>query len=83
MIPPTGDISPEAMVVCLAMFPKLEGCTIEFESGIPSPDRVSPPPATQNVLLTLTLIFRVQTSIWRTSSLKSTALNGSGFGLST
>jgi hypothetical protein len=56
MIPPTGYISPEAMVVCLAMLPKLEGCTIEFQSDTPSPDRIRPLPATRNVLPTLTYI---------------------------
>ena len=50
MIPPTGIISPEAMVTCLAVLPSLESLTIEFHTSTPYPDRISPTPATRTVL---------------------------------
>ncbi len=53
-IPPTGYISPEAMVVGLAALPKLETLIIEFQSATPCPDRIRPPPVTRTVLPALT-----------------------------
>ena len=49
-IPPTGYISPEAMVVGLAALPKLKFFSIEYQSVSSRPDRIHPPPATRTVL---------------------------------
>ncbi|KAH9178363.1 hypothetical protein EDB89DRAFT_1170384 [Lactarius sanguifluus] len=49
-IPPTGYISPEAMVVALAALPGLETFIIEFQSATPRPDRPCPHPVTRAVL---------------------------------
>ncbi|KAH8979782.1 hypothetical protein EDB86DRAFT_3107855 [Lactarius hatsudake] len=53
-IPPTGYIAPNAMVVGLAALLRLESIVIEFQSAIPHPDRISPPPVTRTVLPALT-----------------------------
>ncbi|KAH9037541.1 hypothetical protein EDB84DRAFT_1577593 [Lactarius hengduanensis] len=53
-IPPTGYISPEAMVVSLATLPSLDHLTIGFQSATPRPDRIRPPPVTRTVLPFLT-----------------------------
>ncbi|KAI9429269.1 hypothetical protein H4582DRAFT_2031305 [Lactarius indigo] len=53
-IPPTGYISPEAMVGGLAALPKLERFIIEFQSVTSRPDRIRLPPATRIVLPALT-----------------------------
>jgi hypothetical protein len=53
-IPPTGYISPEAMVTGLAALPRLEIFTIHFRLAIPRPDRIHPPPVTRAVIPALT-----------------------------
>jgi hypothetical protein len=53
-IPPTGYISPEAMVASLAALPKLETFVIGFQLGTSRPVRISRPPATRTVLPSLT-----------------------------
>jgi hypothetical protein len=53
-IPPTGYISPEAMVVGLAALPRLETFTIGFQSATSRPDQIPPPPVTRVVLPALT-----------------------------
>ncbi|KAH9172861.1 hypothetical protein EDB89DRAFT_2163496 [Lactarius sanguifluus] len=53
-IPPTGYISSEAMALSLATLPRLEVCTIGFQSATPHPDRIRPPPVTRAVLPALT-----------------------------
>ena len=53
-IPPTGYISPEAMVVGLAALPRLGIFFIEFQTATSHPDRVHPPPVTRTVLPALT-----------------------------
>jgi hypothetical protein len=75
-IPPTGYISPEAMVTGLAALPRLENFTIHFLLATPRPDRIHPPPVTRAVIPALTTFgFRVLASIWRTSLPGSTPLN--------
>ena len=49
-IPPTGYISPEAIVVGLAALPRLKFFSMEFQSASSRPDRIPPPPATRTVL---------------------------------
>jgi hypothetical protein len=53
-IPPTGYISPEEIIACLAALPRLESFTIIFQLAIPRPDRMDPPPVTRTVLPALT-----------------------------
>ena len=53
-IPPTGYISPEAMVSCLAALPRLETLIIEFISATPRPDQLRPSPVTRTVLPAVT-----------------------------
>jgi hypothetical protein len=53
-IPPSGYISPEAMVVGLATLPRLEALLIEFQLATPRPDRIDPPPVTRTPLPALT-----------------------------
>jgi hypothetical protein len=53
-IPPTGYISPEAIVSCLAVSPRLKSFTIEFGLYAPYPDQIRLPPATRKVLPALT-----------------------------
>ena len=53
-IPPTGYISPEAMVACLAVLPRLENLVIGFQSHTPHPYRIYGPPVTRTVLPALT-----------------------------
>ena len=48
-IPPTGYISPEAMVVGLAALPRLEVFDLKFQSVTPCPDRIHSP-VTRTVL---------------------------------
>jgi hypothetical protein len=52
-IPQTGYISPEAMVACLAVLPRLSIFRIGFRSAT-RPDRIRPPPITRTVLPALT-----------------------------
>ena len=52
-IPQTGYISPEAMVACLAVLPRLTTLRIGFQSAT-RPDRIRPPPVARNVLPALT-----------------------------
>jgi len=54
-IPPTGYISPEAMVVGLAALSRLEILYIEFQSTTSRPDQIRPPPVTRTVLPALSL----------------------------
>ncbi len=54
-IPPTGYISPEAMVVGLAALPRLKFFYIEFQSTTSLPDRIRPSPVTRTVLPALAL----------------------------
>ena len=56
-VPPSGYISPEAMVVGLAALPRLERFTVGFQSAVSRPDRIHPSPVSQTVLPALT-IFR-------------------------
>ncbi|KAH8981993.1 hypothetical protein EDB86DRAFT_3086579 [Lactarius hatsudake] len=53
-IPPTGYISPEAMVASLAALPRLETFIIQFQSATSRPDRIHPLPITRTVLPSLT-----------------------------
>ena len=53
-IPPTGYISPEAMVACLAALPQLDTFHIGFRSATSRPDRIPPPPETRTVFPSLT-----------------------------
>ena len=53
-IPPTGYISPEAMVVCLAALPRLESFTIEFQLATSHFDQIHLPPIPRTVLPALT-----------------------------
>ena len=56
-IPPTGYISPKAMVMGLAALPHLQNLFIEFESQsatTPHPDQTYPPSRTRTVLPVLT-----------------------------
>jgi hypothetical protein len=55
-IPPTGYISPEAIVACLAILPRLKTCEIRFRSTTTSPasDQIHPHPRTRTVLPALT-----------------------------
>jgi hypothetical protein len=53
-IPPTGYISPEEMVACLAMLTRLKTLHIEFRSATPRPDPIPQPFATRAVLPALT-----------------------------
>ena len=52
-IPPTGYISPETMVACLAAFPRLKTLIIEFQSTWPHPEQIRPPPVARTVLHSL------------------------------
>ncbi|KAH9172899.1 hypothetical protein EDB89DRAFT_843570 [Lactarius sanguifluus] len=52
-IPPTGYISPEVMVACLAGLPSLQTFIIGFQLAT-RPDRLHPPPITRTVLPALT-----------------------------
>jgi hypothetical protein len=56
-IPPSGYISPEAMVAGLAALPRLKTFIIEFQSVTPHPDRIRPPHVKRTVLPALT-VFR-------------------------
>ena len=49
-IPPAGYISPEALVVGLAAFPRLKDFHMEFQSATSRPDRLLPPPTTRTIL---------------------------------
>ena len=53
-IPPTGYISPEAIVASLATLPRLDDFMIEFQSATSRPNRIDPPPVTRAVLSALT-----------------------------
>jgi hypothetical protein len=53
-IPPTGYISPEAMVTCLVALPRLENLVIGFQSHTPHPYEICPSPVTRIVLPALT-----------------------------
>jgi len=61
-IPPTGYISPEAMVVALAAMPRLKYFVIEFQLATLHPDRICPPPVTRIVLPAL-INFQFQGAI--------------------
>ena len=54
MIPHTGYISPEVMVVSLAALTKLENLLITFQSVTFRPEHIRPPPVTRIVLPALT-----------------------------
>ena len=53
-IPPSGYISPEAIVVGLAALPRLKDFTIRFQWDTPRPDRIPPHPITRILLPALT-----------------------------
>jgi hypothetical protein len=53
-IPPTGHISPEAVVASLTALRRLEIFVIQFQFATPRPDRIHPPPVTRTVLPALT-----------------------------
>jgi len=59
-IPPTGYISPEAMVACLATLPRLEIFLIELQLATPRPDRIRPPPPTVRIVLPALTYFQFQ-----------------------
>ena len=52
-IPPTGYISPEAMVVGLAALQRLKFFSMDFRSASSRPDRIHPPPTIRTVLPSL------------------------------
>ena len=52
-IPPTGCISPQAMVTCLAALPGLNASDLQFQPAISRPGRTLPP-ATRIILPVLT-----------------------------
>ena len=56
-IPPTGYISPEAMVARLAAFPKLKFLHIGFQPVASRPDQELLPPQTRAVLPALHYLF--------------------------
>ena len=56
-IPPTGYISPEAIVMGLASSPRLEEFRVNFRSASSRPDRIHPPPASRTVLPSLTTLW--------------------------
>jgi hypothetical protein len=58
-IPPSGYISPEAMVTCLTTLTKLKPLGHGFQSPLPPPDQESrrPPPPTRSVLPALTRLY--------------------------
>ncbi|KAH9170283.1 hypothetical protein EDB89DRAFT_2230720 [Lactarius sanguifluus] len=56
-IPPTGYISPEAIVACVAALPQLHTFTFAFQSHTSRPDRIRPPPLTRAVLPALTYFY--------------------------
>jgi len=53
-IPQDGYISPEAMVTCLAMLPRLKSFFIGSQSATSHADRIRPPPVTRTLLPALT-----------------------------
>ena len=53
-VPPTGYISPEAMVASLAALPRLENFRMTFRLAASRPDRICAPPVTRTVLPALT-----------------------------
>jgi hypothetical protein len=53
-IPPTGYISPEAMVTSLATLPRLKYLTLGFRWGTSYPDRIRQPLITRTILPALT-----------------------------
>ncbi|KAH9024078.1 hypothetical protein EDB84DRAFT_1564532 [Lactarius hengduanensis] len=56
-IPPTGYIPPEAMVASLAVLPRLEFLTFEFDKGMSYPDQMCLLPITRTVLPALTTFY--------------------------
>ena len=54
IVRPTGYISPEAMVVCLAALPRLKTIYFGFRSAPSHPGQIHPPPVTRTVLPALT-----------------------------
>ena len=56
-IPPSGYISPEAMVTGLSVLTKLESLDISFESPPSRSDRRHPPPSTRALLPVLTKLY--------------------------
>lgn len=53
-IQPTGYISPETMVACLAALPRLESFTTKLQSPTPRAVQIRPPPVTRAFLPALT-----------------------------
>ncbi|KAH9163231.1 hypothetical protein EDB89DRAFT_1912777 [Lactarius sanguifluus] len=53
-IPPTGYVSPEAMVASMAALPRLETFIVEFQSATSRPNQIHSPPLTRTVLPSLT-----------------------------
>jgi hypothetical protein len=53
-IPPSGYISPQAIVRCLAAIPRLQDLVIGFQVATSHPDRIRPPLITRIVLPALT-----------------------------
>jgi hypothetical protein len=53
-IPPTGYLSPEAMVVGLAAIPRLKSFIIEYQSATHRPDLIHRPPVTRTIIPALT-----------------------------
>jgi hypothetical protein len=49
-IPPTGYISPKAMVACLAALPRLDTFVIGFQLATSRPNQIHPPPVTRTIL---------------------------------
>ena len=42
-VPPAGYISPEALLACMAVLPRLKYFAIEYQSPTPHPHRIHPP----------------------------------------
>jgi hypothetical protein len=75
-IPPTGYISPEAMVACLAAMPRLNTFRIGFRSALPALiEYAHLPQYGLSFPLSHPFDSMVPASIWRTSSPRLTALN--------
>ena len=77
-IPPSGYISPEAMVAGLAALPRLVEFVMAFRSAVRSPALLHQPPVTRTVLPALTFFLFAGTTvagIWRTSLPEYTPLN--------
>jgi hypothetical protein len=53
-VPPTGYISPDVLVACLAELPSLDTLRLEFQSATVRHGQIHPPPITRTILPALT-----------------------------